>query len=57
MLLLLPAHQLHPSLPPLAAQAAFNSELSATGALMASTLVLLQQQLTRCGLCASSLKA
>jgi hypothetical protein len=28
-------------------QAAFNSELSATGALMASTLALLQQQLTR----------
>ncbi|KAG1670028.1 hypothetical protein FOA52_011184 [Chlamydomonas sp. UWO 241] len=33
----------------LVAQAAFNNELSATGALMASTLTLLQQQLTRCG--------
>ncbi|KAG1656783.1 hypothetical protein FOA52_007831 [Chlamydomonas sp. UWO 241] len=31
----------------LVAQAAFNSELSVTGALMASTLTLLQQQLTR----------
>ncbi|KAG1675992.1 hypothetical protein FOA52_014236 [Chlamydomonas sp. UWO 241] len=31
----------------LVAQAAFNNELSATGALMASTLTLLQQQLTR----------